>query len=91
MPACVYILRCADGRYYYGSTNDLLRRLGEHRSGRVRSTKGRLPIDLVCFEPAETLEQARQTEHALKGGRTRRKTIEHLIRTFPPEKLAPFA
>ncbi|UCE62447.1 MAG: GIY-YIG nuclease family protein, partial [Phycisphaerales bacterium] len=34
--AYAYILRCADGKYYYGSTNDLIQRLNEHRKNRVR-------------------------------------------------------
>jgi len=46
---------------------------------------------LVYFEELQTLAQARQRERALKNGRTRRKTIDHLIAAFPPERLAPFA
>ena len=48
-------------------------------------------VHLVFFEECQALEQARQKEHAFKNGRTRRKTIELLIATFPPERLAPFA
>ena len=91
MSPCAYILRCSDGCYYYGSTNDLLQRLGQHRRGRVHSTAWRLPVELMYFEEFETLEQAKRREQSFKNGRTRRKTIENLIRTFPPEKLAPFA
>lgn len=87
----VYILRCRDHRYYYGSTNDLIRRLAQHRAGRVPSTKSRLPLELVYFEECQTLDQARLRERSLKNGRTRRKKIELLISTFPPERLAPFA
>ncbi len=90
MSSWAYILRCADGRYYYGSTNDLLRRLAEHNAGRTRSTAWRRPLELVFFEECQTLEQARQREHSFKNARTRRKTIELLIATFPPERLAPF-
>ncbi len=91
MAAYAYILHCADGCYYYGSTNDLLRRLGQHRAGDVRSTNWRLPVELVYFEEFETLEQARQRERSFKSGRTRRKTIEQLVGRFPAERLAPFA
>jgi len=91
MTGYVYILRCTDGRLYYGSTNDLGQRLDAHRGGRVRSTRARRPIELVYFEQHETLALARQKERAFKNGRTRRKTIELLIGRFPPEKLAPFA
>jgi len=86
-----YILRCADGRYYYGSTDNLIRRLGQHRRGDVRSTHWRLPVELVFFDEFQTLDQARQREQSFKGGRTRRKKIERLIADFPPSRLAPFA
>jgi putative endonuclease len=91
MSAYAYILRCADGCYYYGSTNDLLRRLAEHRTGRTRSTAWRRPVELVFFEECQTLEQARQREQHFKNGRTRRKAIDLLIAAFPPERLAAFA
>ena len=91
MTSYVYILRCRHGRYYYGSTNDLLGRLQAHRAGRVRTMARRLPVRLVYFEEQETPEQARQRERAFKNGRTRRKTIENLIAKFPSERLAPFA
>lgn len=86
----MYILRCRDQKYYFGSTNDLIRRLADHRAGRVRSTKPRLPIELVYFEKCKTLDQARQRERSFKNGRTRRKTIDLLIGGFPPDRLAPF-
>ena len=90
MPSYVYILLCRDGGCYYGSTNDLSLRLADHRAGRVASTKPRLPVELVYFEQCQTLAQARQRERSLKNGRTRRKTIDLMIRQFPRERLAPF-
>ncbi len=91
MPGYVYILRCSDARHYYGSTNNLIKRLAQHRKGEVRSTKWRLPVQLVYFEECQTLDQARQKEHSLKNGRTRRKAIELMVKNFPPDRLAPFA
>ena len=38
--AWVYILRGSCGRYYIGSTENLDRRLAEHRRGKVHSTVG---------------------------------------------------
>ena len=39
-----YILRSLkDGKYYYGSAEDLDLRLAKHNKGDVRSTKGRRP------------------------------------------------
>lgn len=44
----MYILECADGSYYTGSTWDLDRRLREHQSGEgANHTKKRLPVKLV--------------------------------------------
>jgi putative endonuclease len=91
MPAYVYILRCGDGRYYYGSTNDLIHRLARHRAGKVLATKPRLPIELVYYEECQTMDQARQKERSFKGGRTRRKKIDFLIQAFPRDRLDPFA
>ena len=91
MPAYTYILRCCDGSYYYGSTNDLIQRLKQHSRGGVWTTARRLPVQLVYFEKHETQDQARQGERSFKNGRTRRKTIDNLIAHFPVERLAPFA
>ena len=45
----VYILRCADGSYYVGVTNNLKRRLAEHRSeiNEGSYVSKRLPFTLV--------------------------------------------
>lgn len=44
----VYILRCADGSYYTGSTSDLEHRLAEHGAGFYGGyTSKRLPVELV--------------------------------------------
>jgi putative endonuclease len=86
----VYILQCGDGTHYYGSTGDLGRRLSEHREGGAGWTARRQPVRLVYFEECETLAQARRRERMLKNGRTRRKTLDRMIATFPPAKLASF-
>ena len=91
MIAYAYILVCDDGHRYYGSTNDLRRRLEQHRAARVRTTRVRLPVSPVYFEEFKTPEQARQREQSFKNGRTRRKTIDNLIARFPEEGLVPFA
>ena len=45
----MYVLECADGSYYTGVTNNLLRRLEQHRAGKAsKYTRGRLPIRLAC-------------------------------------------
>jgi len=47
----VYILRShKDGKLYLGYTKDLRKRLIEHNSGLVESTKERVPFYLVYYE-----------------------------------------
>jgi len=47
----VYILQSKkDNKYYIGSTADLERRIREHQSGRVKSTKHKLSLELLCYE-----------------------------------------
>ena len=48
MAAYVYILRCADGSYYVGSTRDLAKRLWEHQEGMgAEYTRRRRPVELA--------------------------------------------
>lgn len=63
----VYILRCADGTLYTGSTNDLDRRLAAHNAGRgAKYTRARRPVALVYREAAADRRAALQREAALK-------------------------
>jgi len=63
----VYILKSKkDNNCYIGSTNDLERRVNEHNTGLVFSTKSRIPFDLVYFEAYRSETDARQREKSLK-------------------------
>lgn len=49
--AWVYLLKCADGAYYVGSTRDLEARLEQHSIGRIGFTSTRKPVSLAwCAE-----------------------------------------
>jgi len=55
----VYILLSEkDYKRYIGFTENLQRRLSEHNSGFVRSTKTRRPLKLIHYEEYETKEEA---------------------------------
>ncbi len=57
--AWMYILECADGSYYVGSTKDIERRLWEHQSGLgAKYTSQRLPVKLVYSEEYERVADA---------------------------------
>lgn len=64
----MYILECADGTLYCGSTNDLARRLKQHnglKSG-ARYTKGRRPVVLKYTECYKIIASAKIREAEIK-------------------------
>lgn len=70
MIAAVYMLRCADGSYYVGSTSaeDQQRRLLEHQSGAYRGYMfSRRPVELVWSQAFDRITAAHATEHQIKG------------------------
>ncbi|MBI4810336.1 MAG: GIY-YIG nuclease family protein [Ignavibacteriales bacterium] len=70
---CVYVLRSIrDGRHYIGMTKNLERRLNEHNSGKVKSTKGRTPFELVYHETYRTRSEAHEREKYFKTATGRR-------------------
>jgi putative endonuclease len=69
----VYVLRSRkDGKLYIGLTNNLDRRIDEHNSGKVPSTKGRRPLELVYFESYRDRKEASEKEKHFKSGKGRR-------------------
>ena len=63
----LYILQSENSkRYYIGSTGNVTRRLKEHQSGKVISTKNFLPIKLVFKEYFADINSARRWEKKLK-------------------------
>jgi len=70
----VYILECADGSYYTGSTWNLERRLWEHRNGLgAKHTAKRLPVKLVFCEECERVEDAYIREKQIQGWSRKKK------------------
>ena len=64
----VYVLRCADGSYYTGHTDDLEVRIGVHQSGEIDNyTSKRRPVELVFSEGFVTREEAMRAERQIKG------------------------
>jgi len=69
-----YILECADGSYYTGSTWNLEKRLWEHQNGLgARHTQKRLPVKLVYCEPYDRVEDAYHREKQIQGWSRRKK------------------
>jgi putative endonuclease len=75
MSAYLYILRCADGSYYTGTTvRSLEERLAEHQAGTFDGyTVLRRPVELVFHEHFERLDDAAAAERQIKGWRREKK------------------
>ena len=77
---CVYLLSCSDGSFYTGMTNDMARRLREHRASRgARWTQRRLPVELAFSLEDLGYRAAREVERYVKSlSRARKKAlVEH--------------
>ena len=63
-----YVLRSRkDQKLYIGHTRDLKIRLNLHNAGKVKSTKPRLPFDLIYFREFQTKSEARWQERKWKS------------------------
>jgi putative endonuclease len=77
--ASMYILRCSNGTYYTGSTDDLKRRLIEHSEGRGSNyTRKYLPVELVYREDFDSVDEAFSREKQVQNWSRAKK--EALIR-----------
>ena len=64
----VYILKSKiDNNYYIGFTENLQKRLERHNSCLVRSTKHRIPFQLIYFEEYQTKREALRREKQIKS------------------------
>lgn len=80
----MYILECADGSYYTGSTTYLERRLAQHQAGEgANHTKKRLPVKLVYYEEFQRIDEAFYREKQVQGWSRKKK--EALINNMPEE------
>ena len=75
-----YILKCSDGTYYTGWTNDLDKRLNAHNGGKsgAKYTRNRRPVTLVYYEEFQGKKEAMKREYAIK--QLTRKEKENLIK-----------
>ena len=74
MNGYMYILKCANGQYYTGSTKDLERRIAQHQAGEgANFTRKHLPIELVYFEEFERIDEAFFREKQVQGWSRKKK------------------
>ncbi|RYX93312.1 MAG: GIY-YIG nuclease family protein [Comamonadaceae bacterium] len=77
-PFHAYLLKCCDGSYYAGHTDDLAIRMLQHSEGKIGYTSTRKPQTLVWQGEFETREGALDFELQIKGWSRAKK--EALIR-----------
>jgi putative endonuclease len=91
----VYLLRCADDTLYCGITNHLEKRLGAHGRGKVKYTRGRLPVKVAHVETARDKSAALRAEAAWKRltrkAKLARITLLSAAETVSPEHAEFFA
>jgi len=77
----VYVIKCNNGKYYTGITNNLKKRTTEHCLGKGSLfTKSHLPVKLVYFENFLSRYDAAQREKVIKDMSQKKKLA--LIKKF---------
>lgn len=71
----VYMLRCNDGCYYTGHTDNLEQRIAQHIYGAFPAcyTFPRRPVELVFAQELATREEALSSEQRIKGWSRKKK------------------
>lgn len=62
-----YILKLNNSTYYTGITNNIARRLLEHKNGYSKSTKWHLPVTLIYLKDFSTRQASRRLEVKIKN------------------------
>jgi len=70
---CIYVLKCSDGSFYIGQSENFPKRLAEHRSEKVVWTAPRLPVEPIHWEVFDSREEAVKREKDLKTGYGRKR------------------
>lgn len=86
-----YIVKCSDGTFYTGWTNNLEKRIRDHNVGKgAKYTKSRRPVELVYYETFSQKEDAMRREYAIK--KLERKEKMKLVESFQGESIpnSPF-
>ena len=84
----MYILKCANGTFYVGSTKNLIRRIQEHETGNgANHTKRYGPVELVYFEIYQRIDFAYYREKQIQGW-TRKKKQALIDGEYPNLKYA---
>lgn len=76
----VYVLECSDGKFYIGQTQNLNRRLKQHKAKSSRAVKYRLPCELIGYMEVSTRSEAVRLERRLKNWKSREAVLKYISR-----------
>ncbi len=76
-----YILKMISDKFYIGYTDNLKRRLQEHKCGHVNTTKKFLPIQLIFYEAFLNKKDATRREKYFKTNKGKI-TLRLMLREF---------
>lgn len=86
-----YIVKCSDGTYYSGITNDVAKRLAAHNGlvgGGAKYTRGRRPVRLLWHTVCESKGEALRLEMQLKKMSKKQKEMYMQSHGFLEEELS---
>ena len=72
MKYIVYVLKDDKGKFYKGMTNNIQRRLSEHKSGHTITTSRMTNLKLAYSEEFDSFEKARKRELYFKSAAGRK-------------------
>jgi len=76
----VYLLKCSDGTFYTGCTNNLERRFQEHESGKIEYTSKRQPLRIETYIAFTDRYAAFHFEKYLKSGSGKAFCFKRLVK-----------
>ena len=80
MKHVVYVLKSLrDSKRYIGYTENLDRRIREHNTGMVKSTRHRKPLEIIYTEEFRSKAEAQQREKFFKSGKGREYLKEKML------------
>ncbi|MDO8486623.1 MAG: GIY-YIG nuclease family protein [Candidatus Staskawiczbacteria bacterium] len=77
-----YVLKLKNGKLYKGFTNDLKRRIADHKSGQSSFTSRNGKFDLIFYEAYINKKDAQEAERYFKTGHGREVLKDKLKNTL---------
>ena len=78
--AYCYVLKCGNGQYYVGSSRNIIKRLNDHKFGRVKFTKNKRPLTLIFAKEFQNYKLALGFEKKVKSWKKRKSIGKMLIK-----------